>query len=204
MSSALVLVEVIIMDFNRPVSVFEKRYKSERDVRAKVRLHVLLLRRQKYTQPEIAGIVKITQGTVSNVCRRFLKEGWSSVYDKPREGRPAQLTKTQKQLLKKSMQEEIIDGKICRGWQTKDVCSFLKKEFNMTYTVQHTRRIMHDLGMSWKVPRPEHKNRDEKAVRAFKKTSRGRPSLWRPITQSSASMKHISDETLTKDDAGVR
>jgi len=174
------------MDFRIPLSTFETRYKKEKNSRAKTRLHILLLRRQKYTQPEIAGIVKVTQGTVSNVCRRFLKEGWNSVYDKPRSGKPAKLTLAQKQALRTAMQQEIVDDDTRRGWQTKDVRNFLYTTFHVHFTDQHLRRIIHEVGMSWKVPRPEHKNRDDKIIRAFKKTSRGRPSLWRPITQSSA------------------
>ena len=174
------------MDFNQPIQQFEVRYKKEKDARAKTRIHVLLLRRQKYSQQEIAAIARITQGSVSNICRRFLKEGWDSVHDKPREGRPSQLTKAQKEMLMEKMKNEIVEGKIHRGWQTKDVRSFLKDHFNRTFTVQHTRRIMHNLGMSWKVPRPQHKNQNKKDVNTFKKTSPGRYCLWQMNTQSSA------------------
>ena len=76
------------------------------------------------------------------------------------------------------MTNEVVEGEIRRGWQTKDVRVVMKKQFKTEYTPQHIRRILHNIGMSWKVPRPEHKNRDEKAVRAFKKTSRGRYCLW--------------------------
>ena len=174
------------MNFNQPIQQFEMHYKKEKDARAKTRLHVLLLRRQKYLQQEIAAITRITQGSVSNICRRYLKEGWGSVYDKPRDGRPALLTKAQKEILKEKMKNEIVEGKIHRGWQTKDVRSFLKEQFNRTFTVQHTRRIMHKIGMTWKVPRPQHKNQNEKDVNTFKKTSPGRYCLWQMSTKSSA------------------
>ena len=165
---------------------FEKRYRFEKNSRAKQRLHILLLRRQKYTQQEIAAIVRVTQGTVSNVCRRFKKEGWSSVHDKPRDGRPTFLNSKQKALLQRHMRKDIVEGNIRRGWQTKDVSSLLKKEFKIKFSQRHVRRVLHEIGMSWKVPRPEHKNRDEKEVRTFKKTSPGRYCLWRMSTKSSA------------------
>ena len=174
------------MDFNQPIRQFEMRYKKEKDARAKIRLHVLLLRRQKYTQPEIAAMVYVTQGTVSNICRRFLKEGWASVYDKPRDGRPSRLTPQQKNSLKELLSNEFVDGEIRRGWQTKDVTNLVKEKFSVKYSQRKVRDLLYELKMSWKVPRPEHKNRDEKLVRTFKKTSRGRPSLWRMTTQSSA------------------
>ena len=174
------------MNFNRSLQEFENKYKKEKNARAKLRLHVLLLRRQKYTQSEIADIVHVTQGTVSNICRRFLKEGWSSAHDKPRSGKPSRLTAQQKLSLREQLVHEFSDGETRRGWQTKDVIVYLRDNFNVKYTQRHVERLLNDLGMSWKVPRPEHKNRDEKAVRAFKKTSRGRPSLWQPSTQSSA------------------
>ena len=174
------------MDFNQPIQQFEMRYKKEKDARAKTRLQVLLLRRQKYTQPEIAAMVHVTQGTVSNICRRFLKEGWISVYDKPRDGRPSRLTPQQKTSLKELLSHEFIDGEIRRGWQTKDVTKLVKEKFSVKYSPRKVRDLLYEMEMSWKVPRPEHKNRDEKAVRTFKKTSRGRLSLWRMITRSSA------------------
>jgi transposase len=178
--------EVMRMDVHAQVREFERRYKAEKNVRAKTRLQILLLRRQKYTQQEIATIARVTQGTVSNVCRRFRKEGWQSVHDKPREGRPSRLTREQKAWLKRRMQEEVVDGDIRRGWQTKDVAALLKAEFGISFTRQHLRRQLHGIGMSWKVPRPPHKNRDEKAVRAFKKSSPGRYCLWQMSTNSSA------------------
>ena len=171
------------MDFRLPMREFESRYKKERNARAKTHLHVLLLRRQKYSQQEIAAMIHVTQGTVSNVCRRFLKEGFDSVYDKPRSGKPARLSTQQKLALRERVAHEYTDGKIRRGWQTKDVISLLRDEFNVRYTQRHVERLLNNIGMSWKVPRPEHKNRDEKAVHTFKKTSRGRPSLWQPATQ---------------------
>lgn len=173
------------MEFTIDLQEFEKRYRSEKSYRAKQRLHILLLRRQKYTQQEIAAIVRVTQGTVSNVCKRFKKEGWSSVHDKPRDGRPTLLNPKQKALLQKRMHKSIAEGDIRRGWQTKDVLNFLKEEFNIRFSQRHVRRVLHEIGMSWKVPRPEHKNRDEKAVRTFKKTSPGRYCLWQMNTKSS-------------------
>lgn len=174
------------MNFNQPIQKFERSYKNEKNSRAKTRLHVLLLRRQKYTQPEIAAIVHITQGTVSNICRRFLKEGWNSVYDKPRDGRPSRLTLQQKDSLREMLSEEFVDGEIRRGWQTKDVINLVKEKFNVKYSQRKVRDLFYELQMSWKVPRPEHKNRDEKAVRAFKKTSPGRYCLWQMNTRLSA------------------
>ena len=174
------------MNFNQPIQQFETRYKKEKDARAKTHLHVLLLRRQKYTQPEIAAMVHVTQGTVSNICQRFLKEGWVSVYDKPRGGRPSRLTPQQKNSLKELLSHEFVDGDIRRGWQTKDVVNLVKETFSVKYSQRKVRDLFYELKMSWKVPRPEHKNRDEKAVRSFKKTSRGRQCLWHPIIKSSA------------------
>src|SRR3989338_1641336 len=95
------------MDFSQPVRQFERRFKKEGDVRARTRLHVLLLRRQNYAQSEIARVLHVTQGTVSNICRRFLKEGWSSAYDKPRDGRPSRLTPQQKTSLKELLSHEF-------------------------------------------------------------------------------------------------
>lgn len=167
------------MDFRLPIRTFEQRYKKEKNARAKTRLHILLFRRQKYTQQEIAVMMRVTQGTVSNVCRRFQKEGWNSVYDKPRSGKPAKLTLAERQALRDTMQHEFSDGKIRRGWQTKDVRAYMENNFGKTLSAWQTRRIMHALGMSWKVPRPQHKNRDERAVNNFKKSSQGDSAFGR-------------------------
>lgn len=166
------------MGFEIPLKEFEKRYKDEKDARAKIRLQILLLRKKKYTQQNIAASTQVTQGTVSNVCKGFLKEGWQSVYDKPRSGKPAALTTKHKEQLQKAMSEEFVHGNIRRGWQTKDVRAFIKEHFNQSFTPRHTRRIMHQLGMSWKVPRPKHQRQNPQAVAHFKKNSKGRSCLW--------------------------
>ena len=117
------------MDWNISIKEFENKYKNEKDARAKIRLQILLLRKKKYTQQDIAASTNVTQGTVSNICNRFLKEGWSSVYDKPRSGKPPALTKKQKEKLLIAMKQEIVNDNIRRGWQTKDVKIFIKESF---------------------------------------------------------------------------
>lgn len=174
------------MGFECPLKEFEKRYKNEKDSRAKIRLQILLLRKKKYGQQDIAAATNVTQGTVSNICTKFQKEGWASIHDKPRSGKPAKLTKKQKQKLLVAMNQEIVSENVKRGWQTKDVRIFIKEKFGETYTPQHTRRIMHKLGMSWKVPRPQHQKQNPEDVTRFKKNSRGRSCLWQMNTKSSA------------------
>jgi len=174
------------MDFRLSAKEFESRYKKEKNARAKTRLHILLLRRQKYTQEEIAAMVHVTQGTISNVCRRYLKEGWLSVNDKPRSGKPSRLTTQQKAVLRERLAHEYTDGKNRRGWQTKDVKKLIKEEFNTTLSVWQIRRLMYSFKMSWKTPRPMHKNRDPAAVDNFKKSSRGRFCHWQTNSKSSA------------------
>lgn len=174
------------MIFQPTLSEMEHRYRHEKNARAKQRLHMLLLHTKKITQQDIARLVCVSQGTVSNVCARFKKSGFDSVYDKPRSGRPAKLSLAEKEELKKRMSREYVKGKIRRGWHIKDVMTVLNKEFKKDYSMRQAERILHNMKMSWKVPRPEHKLRDEKAVYDFKKTSRGRFCLWQMNTKSSA------------------
>lgn len=190
------------MNFEYPIYEFEQRYKHEHNARAKIRLQILLLRKKKYMQQDIAAYTNVTQGTVSNVCKRFLREGWNSVYDKPRSGAPARIVPAQKKRLHKAMQD-VVPG-TTRGWQTKDVCSYLKKHFHIDYTPRHARRIMHTIGMSWKVPRPQHKKHDPAAVQEFKKKSSWSSFRWQMSTKSSALTKHTSGVTQTKGVAGLK
>lgn len=174
------------MIFRTPVSEIEYCYKTEKNARAKQRLHVLLLRAKKYRQEDIAELVCVTQGTVSNVCARFKKFGLDSVYDKPRSGRPSKLTKVEKEKLVKRMSKPYAKGSVRRGWHIKDVMNIIRKEFKKDLSMRQVERTLHVMNMSWKVPRPEHKMRDEKAVHDFKKTSRGRYCLWELNMKSSA------------------
>ncbi len=166
-----------------PVREFEERFKSEKDFRAKTRLHILFLRRRNQTQQNISDLVGVTQGTVSNVCRRFLDESWDSVYDKPRSGQPSFLTNRQRSALRARLSKEYVDGDVRRGWQTKDVAELIREKFGANYTMRAVRNLLHKFGMSWKVPRPMHLNRDEKAVDRFKKSSNGRYCLWQMSTK---------------------
>ena len=166
------------MNFRLSVREFEKRYKSEKDSRAKTRLHILFLRRRNQTQKNISELLSVSQGTVSNVCARFLERGFDSVYDRPRSGKPSRLSARQKSALRARLSKEYFDGNIHRGWQTKDVAQFIQKKFGVTYTMRAIRNLLHEFELSWKVPRPMHLNRDPKAVFRFKKSSNKKFYLW--------------------------
>ena len=47
------------MNFRLSVREFEKRYKSEKDSRAKTRLHILFLRRRNQTQKNISELLSV-------------------------------------------------------------------------------------------------------------------------------------------------
>ena len=63
------------------------------NARTQTRARVLDLLHRKFERQEIAALLRVAVSTVSNIKRRSLAEGFeTALYDKPRSGKPVQIT----------------------------------------------------------------------------------------------------------------
>ncbi len=107
-------------------SIFESKFKAEKNANIRERLQILWYLRQKYTQREVAKMLSISNGIVAFWKKRFEQEGFIGLRDKEGRGRKSALTEEQLSMLGSALNEGILlDDNYRRGFITKDVRGFI-------------------------------------------------------------------------------
>jgi transposase len=145
----------------------------EREVRADraKRLRTVLLARQGFTAPEIATCTGFSRRSVQDWVARYNREGLEGLETKPGRGRKPPLTPEEEAQLQRRLDAgPLPDDGVCtlRG---KDVQRILQQEFGRLRSLNAVYGLLHRLGYSSLVPRPQHPQADVAAQEDFKKTS---------------------------------
>jgi len=101
---------------------------------------------------------------------RYNAEGIEGLRDRPRSGRPRQLTAKQE----KSLAEMLVKGPDperdgISAYTLDDLCALVEKRFKRTYTDRGMSKLVKRLGFSRQKARPHHPERDDAAQAAFKR-----------------------------------
>ena len=67
------------------IKKIEQKYKKEKDIKVKQRLHILLLLREGWTQREVAKMLHISNGIIPFWKARFESGGFDNINDKERQ-----------------------------------------------------------------------------------------------------------------------
>lgn len=157
------------------------RFKKEKNRRIKERLNILILLKEEYPQRDISSFLHISVGKVPFWKARFEEEGFEGLRDKRGRGRKSMLSKQQLAGLKKKLSNPLkMKNGYTRGWQTKDVKDYIRKQYGINFKVRNVRNILHKLDMVRLVPRPRHMNRNQESVDDFKKRSMLNSNVWIP------------------------
>jgi len=107
------------------------------------------------------------QTSVSRFLRKYKHKG--IIKNLPRSGRPTKLTKKTLNQLRDKILTKIksANNKYC-SVSTKQVKKLIRKEIGEDYTMRHIGRIMHRLGFSLIIPRPQHLRHDQEKVDKFR------------------------------------
>ena len=145
-----------------------------------LRKNIIKLHNKGKKQTEISYLLDVPQSTISYWIIRYNKE--KKLTDKPRSGRPAQLTKDQKKELKAVLLDfppERYGGESL-GWTTKMAMIFIKEKFNVSYGMRQIQKLFHKFGLNLITPRQEHKKTSHAARVVyrmdFKKNSK--KNIW--------------------------
>jgi transposase len=159
----------------------------EREVRADraQRLRTVLLAKRGFTAPEVATCTGFSRRTVQHWVARYNAEGLAGLQTKPGRGRKPPLTQEQEQQLRQRLDSgpRPEDG-VCtlRG---KDVQRILQQEFGQLRSLNAVYDLLHRLGYSSLVPRPQHPQSDPAAQEVFKKSlASGSPRSKRSIPRA--------------------
>ena len=133
------------------------RREAEQDgaYRVAKRLHAVLLNIEDgKTSGEIATILKSPRSCVAQWLHAYETHGTEGLLEGQRSGRPAQLTEGPRQ----ELTDIIESGPIAYGfpggvWTGPMVRRVLEQEFAVSFSVVHTRRLLHQLDLSVHRPR---------------------------------------------------
>ena len=167
---------------------FEKIYRDEEDVNTKERM--LLVLNVVYQGKISAHVATDLHRNRTWACvwlKRYEKEGLEGLKNKPRTGRPSELSEEYICNIKTTLKESNN-----QGWTTKQVEELIVKKSSIKYHlfIYIYHRILRKWGFRQKVPRKIHVNTASKEEKqAFKKRLQNR-YLW--ISKSSSSKESFT------------
>ena len=154
------------MAFNR--SKLVNLYKRESDPNVKERLLLVLkVEGDGMIPARVAKDLRRSRTWASDWLARYDNESVDGLRDRPKSGRPAQLSPQVVFKIRKRLAESI------QGWSTKQVNDIILQEGGIKYHCVHIYRLLHKWGFKQKVPRKVHVNTASKEEKdTFKKELR--------------------------------
>jgi transposase len=151
------------MAFNR--SKLVNLYKRESDPNVKERLLLVLkVEGDGMIPARVAKELRRSRTWASDWLARYDNEGVDGLRDRPKSGRPAQLSPQVVFKIRKKLTESR------QGWSTKQVNDIILQEGGIKYHCVHIYRLLHKWGFKQKVPRKVHVNTASKEEKdTFKK-----------------------------------
>lgn len=139
----------------------ENLYKKEKDPYVKLRLLVVIHRKEGKDYRTIATILRIAIGKAFFWVKRFSKHGMKGLQRKPGSGgQNRYLIKEQEKELREKLKEHPMT--------TKEVLVYIKERYGKRYHPNSIPRLLKRLGQSLITPRPRHYKVNPRSGWAFK------------------------------------
>ena len=125
------------------------------NLRLQRRLRSILLCADGHTSGEIAHRLGTSRQKVSLWLKTYSKSGVEGLYDKPKSGRPQELTDIQSLCLCDIIDSGPVAYSLTTGvWTSPIIRNIIYEEFGVWYHDAHVRRLLKKFGFS--VQRPKH------------------------------------------------
>ena len=151
-------------------SDLRQRAARERDTRASLRLLAIANTLEGMTRAEAARLAGMERQALHDAIQRFNAEGPDGLHDRPRSGRPEQLSPGQQAALKAHIlqgPEPERDG--VSAWRLVDLCAHVERTDGVSYSEWGLSCLLKRLTLSRQKTRPSHPKGDPAARAAFKK-----------------------------------
>jgi putative transposase len=155
--------------------VLAKRSRDPRQVRRLLALAAVYAGMSRAAAAKVGGM---DRQTLRDWAHRFNEAGPEGLTDRPRAGRPRQLTDAQMRELAEIVEsgpDPATDGIV--RWRRIDLKRVIEDRFGVVYSERAVSDLLARLSFSYISGRPQHPRQDRQVLEAFKKTSRTR---WRP------------------------
>ena len=153
-------------------SELRTRAAREKDCRAVLRLLAIANALEGMTRAEAARLAGMERQALHGAIQRFNAEGPDGLHDRPRSGRPEQLTAGQQAALKAHIlrgPEPERDG--VSAWRLVDLCEHVERTYGVSYSQWGLSRVLKRLNLSRQKTRPSHPKGSPAAQAAFKKAA---------------------------------
>jgi len=143
--------------------------RRNRHEREKVRVKAGKLFAKGIAQAEIARTFKVSRAAVSQWHSAWKNDKKKGLLSKGRPGFPSRLTEEKRKIFKQA----ILRGPLSHGYQTNlwtlsRLADVMKKRVHVRFGHNRTWQIVRELGFTCQKPQIRAKQRDEKAIKAWK------------------------------------
>ena len=134
------------------------------------RLQAVALLKAGTPYRDVARMIGASLSSVVRWQQSFHRQGKRGLRAKPTPGRPSLLNERQKLKLTRL----LLDGPLQAGYETnlwtlRRIRDVIHREFSVHYTIPNVWRLMRDLGWSCQKPTKRDRERNEKAIRYWKR-----------------------------------
>ena len=147
-----------------------QRAAREKDCRSALRLLAIANALEGMTRAEAARLAGMERQALHDALQRFNVEGPDGLHDRPRTGRPEQLSPGQQAALKAHIlrgPEPERDG--VSAWRLVDLCHYVERAYGVSYSPWGLSCLLKRLNLSRQKTRPSHPKGNPAAQAAFKK-----------------------------------
>jgi transposase len=151
-------------------SDLRSRAAREKDCRSALRLLAIANALEGMTRAEAARLAGMERQALHDAIQRFNVEGPDGLHDRPRTGRPEQLSPGQQAALKAHIlrgPEPERDG--VSAWRLADLCEHVERAYGVSYSQWGLSCLLTRLNLSRQKTRPSHPKGNLAAQAAFKK-----------------------------------
>ena len=143
---------------------------GEADRRAALRALAIAQALEGASRADAARVVGRERQSLRDAVLRYNAEGLAGLHDRPRSGRPEQLTAAQREELRAWVlagPDPEVDG--ISSYRLLDIAAHIQERWAVSYTLSALSRLLHRMGLSWQTTRPVHPKGDAEAQELYKK-----------------------------------
>ncbi len=136
----------------------------------KRRRRALRLLKSGHSYRSVSTQLRSSLSSVVRWYQAYRKKGWKGLRPRPTPGRPPMLSQADKQELVRI----LVEGPLKAGystdlWTLKRVGEVTKKRFGIEYSISNLWQLMRALGWSCQMPEKRARERNERAIRLWKR-----------------------------------
>ena len=121
--------------------------KFERHAKYSDRIKTILLLDKGWTYEKISEALFLDEGTIRNYRKRYVQGGIFGLVTDTYSGKRCHLSDKEKEQL-----SNYLQSKICMD--SKEIVAYIRKNFNITYSISGVTALLHSLGFTYKKTKP--------------------------------------------------